>query len=447
MGSVQLFKLFQTDTVICEGSGHHIDDFMHLDFVGAPWPEFSWWLHSDAVPIAGTDGKPSIKLRLPVGNGGFTLRSRSVMLSALEHHSWDGNSMEDVWFSHILQSATADSKELYARARIATVAEARAFALESQYTPNSFAVHTPQRYLSRLELRALYRYCPAAEILERHGNNPARQQQSKLDPSRATVASEVHNEGSNAALGLGFTAECSVSYSVDAAQEGTEEFACTAAHYSSRSTRSTARDADSIFVPLVHVVHSDKEAALACDQTTLRAALHAARGQLRGKAVGVARGGCPFFTKVQTLQEMGATAVVVIDNPRHPSADHANNSHSNEEASAPAPSLGDANVWVPVVMVTGHQGQVFAERLSPLTRITVRLLDANVLHLRGRGTPMVELRPMRPHHREATKEACDVVVDEGKLPEVSFAPTRTIAQLARAAPRVRRRWWLGAAQS
>lgn len=47
---------------------------------------------------------------------------------------------------------------------------------------------------------------------------------------------------------------------------------------------------------------------------------------------------------------------------------------------------------------------------------------------------MQYLAPMRPHHREATKESCDIVVDEGKLPEVTFAPIRTLGQLARAAP-------------
>ena len=49
---------------------------------------------------------------------------------------------------------------------------------------------------------------------------------------------------------------------------------------------------------------------------------------------------------------------------------------------------------------------------------------------------MPELAPMRPQHREATKESCDIVVDEGKLPEVTFTPVRTLAQLARAAPRL-----------
>ena len=99
--------LFQTDTAICEHSGRRIDDFLHLDFVGAPWPEFSWWLDASIVKTSDS-ARPAhpeaVRLPLPVGNGGFALRSRSVMLSVLARHQWDGVIMEDVWFSHKLQT-------------------------------------------------------------------------------------------------------------------------------------------------------------------------------------------------------------------------------------------------------------------------------------------------------------------------------------------------------
>ena len=58
--------VFQVDSVLCARSSLRIDDFINYDFVGAPLPKFYW-----------ADG-------LRFGNGGLSLRSKAMMLAAIE---------------------------------------------------------------------------------------------------------------------------------------------------------------------------------------------------------------------------------------------------------------------------------------------------------------------------------------------------------------------------
>jgi len=411
--------LFQTDTAICEHSGRHIDDFVHLDFVGAPWPEYSWWLEAGAVPTPlSRAGRPdAVRLPLPVGNGGFTLRSRSVMLSVLALHEWDGVNMEDVWFSHMLQSAAPD--EPFASARIATLDEARSFALESQYAAGAFGVHMPQRYLSRHELDALYRYCPGAHLIERHENNPAAKAKAPKEatgsppPLRASLAADIPGAG------LGFTAECTLQLEGG----GRRGFPCTAAQYGAKSqVLRGSLSVEAGFLMLSRL--GGAAAATACSAAALGAIDNVA--DLRGAAVGAHRGECPFSQKVtarrtanraklprvddrrpsprsappfatrlpvswiaaaphrrclsgptqaQNLQRLGVAAVVLIDNQ--------DAGDGEAEDTPAAPGLGDTVVDIPVVMVAAHQGETLgaagasaaAERLISMK---IQFVDAEV---------------------------------------------------------------------
>jgi hypothetical protein len=79
---------FQLDSIFCSNSSHKLKDFLQYDYIGAPW-------HS--------------RLRIPVkvGNGGFSLRSRSKSLVLLSKLTFSGKYHEDVWFSRFLPLVNA----------------------------------------------------------------------------------------------------------------------------------------------------------------------------------------------------------------------------------------------------------------------------------------------------------------------------------------------------
>lgn len=121
--------LFQEDTLIF---GKNIDTFLGWDYIGAPWP-----IHQNDTPNL-------------VGNGGFSLRSRKVMLDVISRISISdtvvnsstadymrnsGNTVvpEDVYFSKNIQELGLG--------KVASWAYAFQFSTETQYNPNSFGGH------------------------------------------------------------------------------------------------------------------------------------------------------------------------------------------------------------------------------------------------------------------------------------------------------------------
>ena len=121
--------IYQEDSVIFRKG---IDDFMDCDYIGAPWP-------------SGQNDAPIL-----VGNGGFSLRSRAVMLDVIAKKSITntvpnsstadymrntGSTVipEDVYFSKNMQELGLG--------RVATWNMAFRFSTETQYNPQSFAGH------------------------------------------------------------------------------------------------------------------------------------------------------------------------------------------------------------------------------------------------------------------------------------------------------------------
>jgi len=121
--------IMQEDTLIFR---KNIDDFLEWDYIGAPWPK-----QQDDTPNA-------------VGNGGFSLRTRQVMIDVINHISIldtpvpksTANYMastnntvlpEDVYFSKNIQD--------HALGRVAPWEIARNFSTETQYNPASFGGH------------------------------------------------------------------------------------------------------------------------------------------------------------------------------------------------------------------------------------------------------------------------------------------------------------------
>jgi hypothetical protein len=107
---------FQIDSIMCSNSPHKITDYLSYDYIGAPWDPSSFLFS---------------KVNF-VGNGGFSLRSRSKILSLLKLLHYDGKQPEDVWYSMNLYRVNAT---------IAPVNVAKTFAVETVYYERPLAVH------------------------------------------------------------------------------------------------------------------------------------------------------------------------------------------------------------------------------------------------------------------------------------------------------------------
>ncbi len=121
--------IYQEDSIIFHGN---INTFLQYDYIGAPWP------------------KNQDDNRLLVGNGGFSLRSKSVMLQIIDkisientkYNSWTlkfmkGNKLtigpEDVYFSKNMLD--------YDIGQVAPYEVAKKFSMETQYSENVLGGH------------------------------------------------------------------------------------------------------------------------------------------------------------------------------------------------------------------------------------------------------------------------------------------------------------------
>jgi uncharacterized protein DUF5672 len=129
---------FQIDSAMCSNSPHKITDFLQYDYVGAPWDP-SWFAFS--------------KVDL-VGNGGFSLRSRSKILALIANLPYDRKMPEDVWYALNLRRVNAS---------IAPVNVAKTFAVESVYYERPLGVH---RFGLSCAIRAkLFQTCPESMMI------------------------------------------------------------------------------------------------------------------------------------------------------------------------------------------------------------------------------------------------------------------------------------------
>lgn len=144
----ETFLVFQTDTMIFSKNKEALHHFFKYDYVGAPWPS----------AIHGTR----------VGNGGLSLRKKSMMLHIIDSRPYRGEP-EDVYFC---------SNPLY----MPTVEEAMRFSVEQIFYPASFGCHKPwgREWGTSLimiypELAQLYRLNGVAipqELRLKHTNSP-----------------------------------------------------------------------------------------------------------------------------------------------------------------------------------------------------------------------------------------------------------------------------------
>lgn len=132
---------FQIDSMMCSNSPHRVTDFLQYDYVGAPW-DTSWFGYDH---------------RYLVGNGGFSLRTRSKILALIETLPYDGQTPEDVWYAANLHRVNA---------LIPSTDIAKRFAVESVLYPRPVGIHRfPLNCLSRKDL---IQTCPEAALVMTH---------------------------------------------------------------------------------------------------------------------------------------------------------------------------------------------------------------------------------------------------------------------------------------
>jgi hypothetical protein len=125
--------LFQIDSAMCSNSPHKVTDFLQYDYVGAPW-DLSFF---------------TFDKNYRVGNGGFSLRTRSKLLALLAHIKYDPKLPEDVWYAQNLHRVNGS---------IPSIEIAKTFAVESMYYERPVGVH---RFPWHCQFRAdLAKTCP-----------------------------------------------------------------------------------------------------------------------------------------------------------------------------------------------------------------------------------------------------------------------------------------------
>ena len=134
----ETFLIFQTDSIIFKKYKHVINNFLHYDYVGAPWNHFPYNKNEY------------------VGNGGLSLRKKSKMLEIMKKQG-KNDYPEDVYFS------CYDSVSIHKP----TFNDASLFSIEEIFSEMSFGCHKPWcgmsnneflLYNTYEEVKELYKY-------------------------------------------------------------------------------------------------------------------------------------------------------------------------------------------------------------------------------------------------------------------------------------------------
>lgn len=79
--------IHQEDSCIFKSN---VEDYLHFDYIGAPWNTDKEWVQQSGLKIA-------------AGNGGFSIRTRKLMIQIIENYPRDSKDNEDVYFSRMIQ--------------------------------------------------------------------------------------------------------------------------------------------------------------------------------------------------------------------------------------------------------------------------------------------------------------------------------------------------------
>jgi hypothetical protein len=129
---------FQIDSAMCSNSPHKVTDFLQYDYIGAPW-DLSFFLHNK---------------QYRVGNGGFSLRTRSKILALLALVPYDPKLPEDVWYAQNMHRVNGS---------IPSIEIAKTFSVESMYYERPVGVH---RFPWHCRFRAdIAKTCPESMLV------------------------------------------------------------------------------------------------------------------------------------------------------------------------------------------------------------------------------------------------------------------------------------------
>ena len=121
--------VFQTDSVLCSQSPFVLQDFLHLDYVGAR----TLWSNNFG------------------GNGGLSLRDTKLSKLALKMYAKKNKSPEDVFFPKYIHKLGG---------RIATKEEQDKFSTQNYFTQKSFGAHKVNSLLPKKLQPKFKAYCP-----------------------------------------------------------------------------------------------------------------------------------------------------------------------------------------------------------------------------------------------------------------------------------------------
>ena len=114
--------IHQEDSCIFKSN---INDFIRFDYIGAPWNIDKEWVQKSGLKIA-------------LGNGGFSLRNRQMMIDIINKYPRDKKDNEDVYFSRMMQDHNIGV--------FPTMHDAFAFSSEGVVSENSFGGHCNFNY-------------------------------------------------------------------------------------------------------------------------------------------------------------------------------------------------------------------------------------------------------------------------------------------------------------
>ena len=172
---------FHTDSMIFEENAHLFEQFIKYDYVGAPW-------------VDGT-----------LGNGGFSIRKKSVQLKALELNIYDPNQNEDTFFSkHSPYKPDWES--------------AKTFAIETVFHERSLACHNPWVHIPHDILFKAYPVLKELHSLQ--FNLPAEKPPQTLAHELFEIDGKVLGEHISTAIALFARSCCNCVANVGAASVG-----------------------------------------------------------------------------------------------------------------------------------------------------------------------------------------------------------------------------------
>lgn len=108
--------IYQDDACIFK---YNIDDYLQYDYIGSPWPQYDELLIGNSY--------------IQVGNGGFSLRSKSTMLEILKHRKPEEKQVEDIFFCKTMYQLNIGN--------LPSVEIAKQFSVENIYYEDPTAGH------------------------------------------------------------------------------------------------------------------------------------------------------------------------------------------------------------------------------------------------------------------------------------------------------------------